>query len=106
MKEEGEVNAHSTPNRIIKRRGCTSRPIAELHVSHVWYNPLCDRSRRYRALAILSCLMKRDEGLDLAKRLKALLLERGYPVERVLLYGSVAKGVSKPDSDIDIERII
>ena len=49
--------------------------------------------------------MKRHEGLDLAKRLKALLLERGYPVQRVLLYGSVAKGVSKPDSDIDIAVI-
>ena len=46
--------------------------------------------------------MKRDEGLRLAKQFKALLLQRGYPVQRVVLYGSVAKGTNRPDSDIDI----
>ncbi|MDO8648864.1 MAG: nucleotidyltransferase domain-containing protein [Candidatus Peregrinibacteria bacterium] len=46
--------------------------------------------------------MKRDEGLRLARRFKALLLQRGYPVHRVVLYGSVAKGTSRADSDIDI----
>lgn len=46
--------------------------------------------------------MNLDEGLALAGRFKALLLQRGYPVRRVVLYGSVAKGTARPDSDIDI----
>lgn len=46
--------------------------------------------------------MNRAEGLSLARRLKALLLRRGYPVRRVVLYGSVAKGTATADSDIDI----
>lgn len=46
--------------------------------------------------------MKRDDGLRLARRFKALLVERGYPVRRVVLYGSVAKGTAKAGSDIDI----
>jgi predicted nucleotidyltransferase len=46
--------------------------------------------------------MNRDEGLRVARRFKELLLRRGYPVRRVVLYGSVAKGTARPDSDIDI----
>ncbi len=46
--------------------------------------------------------MKIEEGLRLAKELKELLLRRGYPIRRVFLYGSVAKGTAKKDSDIDI----
>ena len=46
--------------------------------------------------------MNRDEGLQLARRFKRLLLRRGYPVRQVLLYGSVAKGTAGPNSDIDI----
>lgn len=46
--------------------------------------------------------MQREEGLSLAKKFKALLLKRGYPVRRVVLYGSVAKGVAHEGSDIDI----
>jgi predicted nucleotidyltransferase len=46
--------------------------------------------------------MNCDEGLRVARRFKELLLRRGYPVRRVVLYGSVAKGTARPDSDIDI----
>jgi len=46
--------------------------------------------------------MKRADGLRVAKRFKELLLERGYPVRRIVLFGSVAKGTARPDSDIDI----
>lgn len=49
--------------------------------------------------------MNRNTGLRLARRFKKLLLERGYPVHRVVLFGSVAKGTAKPDSDIDIAVI-
>ncbi len=46
--------------------------------------------------------MQRSEGLSLAKKFKELLIARGYPIERVVLYGSVAKGTARVDSDIDI----
>ena len=46
--------------------------------------------------------MNRDDGLRLAKRFKTLLVRRGFPVRRVVLYGSVAKGTARSDSDIDI----
>lgn len=49
--------------------------------------------------------MNRTEGLRVAKRFKKLLIERGYPVRRVVLFGSVAKGTARPDSDIDIAVI-
>ena len=49
--------------------------------------------------------MNQEEGLRVARRFKGLLLERGYPVRRVVLFGSVAKGTAKPDSDIDIAVI-
>ena len=46
--------------------------------------------------------MRPDEGLRLARRFKKLLLKRGYPVQRVVLFGSVAKGTADAQSDIDI----
>ncbi|MDO8469229.1 MAG: nucleotidyltransferase domain-containing protein [Candidatus Peribacter sp.] len=49
--------------------------------------------------------MNRTEGIRVARRFKDLLIERGYPVRRVVLFGSVAKGTAKPDSDIDIAVI-
>lgn len=49
--------------------------------------------------------MKRDDGIRLARQFKELLLKRGYPVRRVVLFGSVAKGTARPDSDIDIAVI-
>lgn len=49
--------------------------------------------------------MNRDDGLRLARQFKKLLLQRGYPVQRVVLYGSVAKGTANAQSDIDIAVI-
>lgn len=49
--------------------------------------------------------MRRDDGLRLAKQLKELLLLRGYPVRRVILFGSVAKNKAREQSDIDIAVI-
>ena len=49
--------------------------------------------------------MKREEGLLIARRFRGLLVRRGYPVRRVVLYGSVAKEAARPDSDIDIAVI-
>lgn len=46
--------------------------------------------------------MNRDQGIALARRFKNLLRQRGFPVRRVVLFGSVAKGTARPDSDIDI----
>jgi predicted nucleotidyltransferase len=46
--------------------------------------------------------MNRTEGLRLAKQLKDLLIRRGYPVQRVVLFGSVAKGTARAGSDIDV----
>lgn len=46
--------------------------------------------------------MKRAEGLRTATRFKKLLLQQGYPIQRVILFGSVAKGTARIDSDIDI----
>jgi predicted nucleotidyltransferase len=46
--------------------------------------------------------MKREEGIRLARRFKKLLLERGYPIQRVILFGSVAKNTTHQWSDIDI----
>lgn len=49
--------------------------------------------------------MNRNQGLLLAQRLKTLLLQKGYPVRRVILFGSVAKNVASERSDVDIAVI-
>ena len=49
--------------------------------------------------------MKRDQGLIIARQFKNLLLSKGFPIQRVLLFGSVAKGTARDDSDIDIAVI-
>lgn len=49
--------------------------------------------------------MNCNEGLHIARQVKTLLLERGYPVRRVILFGSVAKGTAGTRSDIDIAVI-
>ena len=42
------------------------------------------------------------QGLRLARTLEKLLKEQGYPVQKVLLYGSVALGTNTDESDIDM----
>lgn len=49
--------------------------------------------------------MNRENGILVARRFKDLLLRRGYPVERVILYGSVARDNARDNSDIDIAVI-
>ena len=46
--------------------------------------------------------MNRNEGLSVARRVKTILLERGFPVRRVALFGSVARDEAHQSSDIDI----
>ncbi|MDD5055562.1 MAG: nucleotidyltransferase domain-containing protein [Candidatus Peribacteraceae bacterium] len=46
--------------------------------------------------------MKRSAGVRIARQVKASLLELGFPVKRVLLFGSVAQNTATSGSDIDI----
>jgi predicted nucleotidyltransferase len=49
--------------------------------------------------------MKRAEGLAIARRFRDALVARGYPVKRVVVYGSVARDDATEDSDLDIAVI-
>ena len=49
--------------------------------------------------------MRRSEGLTIARRYRDALLARGFPVQRVVLYGSVARDEATEDSDLDIAVI-
>ena len=49
--------------------------------------------------------MKQEEGIELARTLKQTLLQRNIPVRQVLLYGSVARGTTHTESDVDIAVI-
>ncbi len=46
--------------------------------------------------------MNRDDGLRIARQVKKVLHERGYPIRRVILFGSVANNQAHDGSDIDI----
>jgi predicted nucleotidyltransferase len=46
--------------------------------------------------------MKAIEGLHAARSLRERLLRKGVPVRNVFLFGSVARGTARDDSDIDI----
>ena len=46
--------------------------------------------------------MNRYEGIAIARRFRDVLLARGYPVHRVVVFGSVARGEATSDSDLDI----
>lgn len=43
-----------------------------------------------------------DKPLKLIKKYKKLLIKKGIPVEKIILFGSYAKEKAKPWSDIDI----
>ena len=49
--------------------------------------------------------MKKEEGLAIARRFRDAVRARGYPVQRIVLYGSVARNEAHEDSDIDIAVI-
>ena len=49
--------------------------------------------------------MKRAEGLVIARRFRDAVMARGYPVHRVVVYGSVARNEATDDSDLDIAVI-
>jgi predicted nucleotidyltransferase len=46
--------------------------------------------------------MKKSEGLSIARKYKDAVCKRGYPVERVYLFGSVVRNEATEDSDIDV----
>ena len=49
--------------------------------------------------------MKRSQGIIIAQKFRDALLAKGYPVHRVLLFGSVARDQATEDSDLDIAVI-
>ena len=49
--------------------------------------------------------MNRTEGIIIAQKFRDALLAKGYPVQRVLLFGSVARDEATEDSDLDIAVI-
>lgn len=46
--------------------------------------------------------MKRSEGIVIAQRFRDALIARGYPVQRIVLFGSVASNKATEESDIDL----
>ena len=49
--------------------------------------------------------MNREEGLHIGRQVRALLLQRGYPIRKVVLFGSVANNTAHRHSDIDLAVI-
>lgn len=49
--------------------------------------------------------MRRSEGLRIARRFRDALLRKGYPVQRIVVFGSVARDEATEDSDLDIAVI-
>jgi predicted nucleotidyltransferase len=49
--------------------------------------------------------MTRDEGITIACRFREAVLAKGYPVQRVVVFGSVARDEATEDSDLDIAVI-
>ncbi len=46
--------------------------------------------------------MAKNPPIKIIKRFASALVEKGITVEKIILYGSYAKGKARPDSDIDI----
>jgi predicted nucleotidyltransferase len=49
--------------------------------------------------------MGKDRSLRIVRKFIKELKQEGIPVDRVILYGSYAKGKTRPDSDIDVAVI-
>ena len=49
--------------------------------------------------------MAKREAIKTIKKFIKALKQEGIPVDRVILYGSYAKGKTRPDSDIDVAVI-
>ena len=49
--------------------------------------------------------LNKNTGVAIARALRAKLMDQGYPVLRVVLYGSVARDQATEDSDLDIAVI-
>ena len=50
--------------------------------------------------------MDQKSALEIGRKYLLLLLQRNYPVTRMFLYGSYARGNQNPDSDIDLAIIL
>ena len=50
--------------------------------------------------------MDKKSALEIGRKYLLLLLQRNYPVTRMFLYGSYARGNHHPDSDIDLAIIL
>jgi predicted nucleotidyltransferase len=50
--------------------------------------------------------MDQKSALEIGRKYFLLLLQRNYPVTRMFLYGSYARGSQNPDSDIDLAIIL
>jgi predicted nucleotidyltransferase len=50
--------------------------------------------------------MDQAAAIEIGKKYLRILLQHKYPVNRVILFGSYAKGNPHPDSDIDLAIIL
>jgi uncharacterized protein len=50
--------------------------------------------------------MDQKSAIEIGRKYLLLLLQRNYPVKRMFLYGSYARGNQNPDSDIDLAIIL
>jgi predicted nucleotidyltransferase len=50
--------------------------------------------------------MDQATAIEIGKKYLRILLQHKYPVNRVILFGSYAKGNPHPDSDIDLAIIL
>ena len=49
--------------------------------------------------------MGKDQTIRVIRKFVKALKREGIPVDRVILYGSYAKGKTRPDSDIDVAMV-